>query len=121
VFVHPVWWFNFPAVLKGFFDRVLLPGVAFRLPDGTSGQRVEGGLVPLLNNISRIGVVTSYGSGFWTASMLDGTRPFISRVFRGLCAEKCMLQWTALYEMDTKDLQGRQEHLKEVEDTFRVF
>ncbi|MBG4795873.1 NAD(P)H-dependent oxidoreductase [Pseudomonas aeruginosa] len=30
VFVYPVWWGGLPALLQGFFDRVLQPGVAFR-------------------------------------------------------------------------------------------
>ena len=60
VFVYPTWWFNFPAALKGYFDRVMLPGVAFKLPSTTSdsSKTTRTGLLPGLVNISKIGVVT---------------------------------------------------------------
>lgn len=30
VWIHPVWWGGFPAIMKGFIDRLFLPGLAFR-------------------------------------------------------------------------------------------
>lgn len=30
VWIHPVWWGGFPAIMKGFIDRIFLPGFAFQ-------------------------------------------------------------------------------------------
>ncbi|MCR2806402.1 NAD(P)H-dependent oxidoreductase [Paenibacillus soyae] len=36
VFVYPTWWGSMPAVLKGFIDRVFLPGFAFKYRENSS-------------------------------------------------------------------------------------
>jgi len=35
VWVYPVWWGSVPAIMKGFLDRVLLPGYAFKKREGS--------------------------------------------------------------------------------------
>jgi len=30
VWIHPVWWGGFPAMMKGFIDRLFLPGITFK-------------------------------------------------------------------------------------------
>lgn len=35
VWVYPVWWGSLPAIMKGFIDRVFLPGFAFKKREGS--------------------------------------------------------------------------------------
>jgi NAD(P)H dehydrogenase (quinone) len=45
IIVHPNWWGQPPAILKGWIDRVLRPGVAYTFAEGNSG---DGELIGLL-------------------------------------------------------------------------
>lgn len=45
VVVHPNWWGSPPAILKGWIDRVIRPGVAYRFVEGDSGEGVPVGLL----------------------------------------------------------------------------
>jgi NAD(P)H dehydrogenase (quinone) len=46
VIVHPNWWGMPPAILKGWIDRVLRPGIAYRFAENDSGEGVPVGLLP---------------------------------------------------------------------------
>jgi putative NADPH-quinone reductase len=45
VVVHPNWWGQPPAVLKGWIDRVFRPEIAYRFLDGDSGEGIPEGLL----------------------------------------------------------------------------
>jgi NAD(P)H dehydrogenase (quinone) len=45
VIVHPNWWGQPPAILKGWVDRVMRPGVGYRFLDGDGGEGVPVGLL----------------------------------------------------------------------------
>lgn len=45
IIVHPNWWGMPPAILKGWVDRVIRPGVAYRFVDGDGGEGVPVGLL----------------------------------------------------------------------------
>ena len=45
VIVHPNWWGQPPAILKGWVDRVIRPGVAYEFLEGDSGEGVPRGLL----------------------------------------------------------------------------
>ena len=46
VVIHPNWWGQPPAVLKGWIDRVIRPGVAYEFLEGDAGEGVPRGLLP---------------------------------------------------------------------------
>jgi NAD(P)H dehydrogenase (quinone) len=93
VLVYPTWWYGMPAMLKGWFDRVWLPGVAFRLGPGA--------IEPLLAKIRRLAVVTTYGSPRWLLWAIGHPdRKLLGRGLRRLCARGCTLEWLSQTRMD---------------------
>jgi len=45
IIVHPNWWGQPPAILKGWVDRVIRPGVAYEFMEGDTGEGVPRGLL----------------------------------------------------------------------------
>ena len=93
VLVFPVWNFGYPAILKGFFDRVFLPGVSFNL--------VDGHVRPNLANITKLAAVTTYGGTRLRAFFAgDPPRRIIKRSLRYVCHPYADLTYLALYDMN---------------------
>jgi putative NADPH-quinone reductase len=101
VFCFPVWCFGVPAILKGFFDRVLAPGVAFD---------IDGALVtPKLTQIRRIVAVATYGRDLWRVKVGVGDLPkaHITRYFRWFCAKDAKVRYLAHYHMNISTPKSR--------------
>ena len=102
VLTHPTWWCGQPAMLKGWFDRILINEVAWRLPDGAN--RIE----PLLRNIRRFITITTYGSPRWVNAVQGepGKRTALRSV-RLMFGLRCRASRLALYGLDSASLRKR--------------
>jgi putative NADPH-quinone reductase len=94
VLCFPVWSFGLPAILKGFFDRVLLPGVAFDISDPAHVR-------PALTNLRHIIAVATYGQPRWMAWWMgDPPRKLATRYLRSLCGRQVRISYHAHYHMN---------------------
>lgn len=113
VLCFPVWNFGYPAILKGFFDRVFLPGISFKLVDGK--------VRPNLWNIRRLVAVTTYGGTRWRALLMgDPPRKAVCRVLRAVCHPTARPRYLAHYDMNRATLEGRAAFLARVEAQMRA-
>jgi len=107
VMVFPVWNFGYPAILKGFLDRVFLPDVSFKLEGG--------GVRPGLTNIRRLAAFTTYG-GTRVRAMLNGDPPrkCVTRAVRYACGWP-KTRYVGLYDMNNNAPDILKAHLARVQ------
>jgi NAD(P)H dehydrogenase (quinone) len=110
VFVYPTWWSGLPAVLKGWLERVMVPGVGFTLDESTRKVR------PGLARVRRIVGISTYGSRWAYVKLTnDNGRRIITRALRMSSGWRTRTTWLALYAIDTADSDQRREHLERIE------
>ena len=114
VICTPVWNYNYPAILKGFLDRVFVPGVSFKLVDGK--------VTPNFWHIRRIACITTYGgTRFRTILMGDAPRKAFKRTLRALVHPLARSKYLALYDMNRNDEATLKSFLERVSDVMRQF
>jgi NAD(P)H dehydrogenase (quinone) len=110
VFVYPTWWSGLPAILKGWLERVLVPGVGFVLDERTNKVR------PGLGQMRRLVGISTYGSPrSYVRLVNDNGRRIISRALRMSCGFRVRTSWLGLYAIDTSTTAHRQAFLARVE------
>ncbi|OJF93630.1 NAD(P)H-dependent oxidoreductase [Pararhizobium antarcticum] len=115
ILVFPQWWFNFPAILKGFFDRIFAPGVAF------NHELTGGRIVPRLTNIRLFWALTTTGSPWWVVKLYMGNpvRRLLKRGIAAFCAKNVGFRMITLHDMDRTDEKRRKAHLERVRQAVR--
>ena len=123
VFVYPTWWFNLPAMLKGYFDRTFVPGAdcVWDFPKQQPGEVVaSNGLVPRLTNVKRIMGVSTYGASRRITLLAgDNGRNCIGTAIRSNFHPDCTCHWLALYDLDFVEKREREAFLETVKCTVR--
>ncbi len=110
IFVYPTWWYGLPAMLKGWIDRIFVPGLAFHMPS-PNVKDIE----PGLNHIKRLGVYTTAGATWWFTRLIGapGKRTLLRGV-RVCCAKTCRTSFANHYKMDASTDESRKAHLVRV-------
>jgi len=94
VLCFPTWCFGLPAMLKGYFDRVFMPGVAFDLSDPANVK-------PSLTHLRRIAAVVTYGRPRWVAWWMgDPPKKIVTRYLRRLTGNQARVDYLAYYHMN---------------------
>lgn len=114
VFIYPTWWSSLPAILKGWLERVTVPGVGFVFD-------ASGKVAPGLKHVRRIVGISTYGSPRrYVRAINDNGRRTLTRALRMTCGvwtTRC--RWLALYKIDTATASERDAFLQRVDKRMR--
>jgi putative NADPH-quinone reductase len=112
VLVYPVWNEGFPAILKGFFDRVFIPGVSFSIgPDGVA--------TPNLQKVKKLAAVCTYGANHMSTILLgDPPKRVVKRLVRTMPGHHVRCDYLAHYDMNHSTPERRAAFLEKVKRAF---
>ena len=96
VLCFPTWWFGFPAILKGWFDRVWGPGIAY---DHATDL---GPIKPRLLNLRKVLVITSLGAPWWVDRLVmwQPVKRVLKTAILGTCAPNCRLEMLSIHKSE---------------------
>ena len=111
----PVWSFGPPAMLKGWMDRLFMPGVAFDLSDPSQVK-------PLLGNLKRIAGITTYGRP-WRNAFAVGNPPkkIMTRYLPRFTDGAARVDYYPLYHMNVATDETRRAFMAKIRAAIAKF
>jgi putative NADPH-quinone reductase len=111
VFVYPTWWSSVPAILKGWLEKVMVPGVSFVFDEQ---HRVRRGLT----GVRRIVGISTYAAPRSTVRLInDNGRRTVVRALRLCTGLRTRATWLGLYHLPRTSDGDRAAFLRRVERT----
>jgi len=111
VFIFPIWWFDMPAILKGFFDKVMLKDFAYK--ESTTG------LKGLLTHVNKTTLLTTSEVPTWYMNFLSGNPikgTLINRSLKGMGIKN--VKWLNSDITSTGKIERRHKYLNKVKRRF---
>lgn len=109
IFIFPIWWYDVPAILKGFLDKVLLPQFAYKEDSAGNWQS-------LLTHIEKTTVVTTatYSKEALTeyGDAIEGI--FMNSTLSGVGIPKENMKWIHFSEVNRTTDERRRAFLKDL-------
>lgn len=107
IFIYPIWMYDMPALLKGYFERVWRPHIAYHI-DGDL-------LAPLLTSITQLVVIATHGRNeAETSEAGDATRQFFARSLPTLLPNLKSNTRFDFYGLDAPEKQSIETSLSEI-------
>ncbi|MEW3992011.1 NAD(P)H-dependent oxidoreductase [Bacillus altitudinis] len=111
IFIFPVWWWDLPAMLKGFIDKVMLSGFAF-IEDQNTGT-----LQGLLTNIKKTTVISTSTTDKEYIESEAGNAiqsVFINRTLADLGLKNESTKWIHFSRVNLTTDEKRKQFLKDI-------
>lgn len=114
VLIFPTWWFGFPAILKGWFDRVWAPGYAYNHASDL------GAITPCLDKLKEVNVITTLGAPWWIDyfALRQPVKKVLKIALLGACAKKCKFQMLSLYKSESLVGSKIENFVKKIKASF---
>lgn len=111
VFIFPIWWELMPALIKGFVDKVIFPGIAYDQTDGRGA-----GMVSKLTKLKGVTVITTMNTPSIIYRFLFGNaikRALLTGTFWKIGVRN--RKWISFSNVKSRTNEKRQEWLKRLE------
>jgi putative NADPH-quinone reductase len=111
IFIFPIWWFDMPAVLKGFVDKVMLKNFSY--------VETKYGLKGLLTHVDKTTVITTSEVPTWYLKILSGNPiqgTFINKTLKGIGLRN--IKWLNSEYTSSGKQEKRTKFLQIVESLF---